>query len=454
MKKLFSLYVIFLIAIQSFGQIQTFDIVTYTPPVGWNKEIKDFGASYFVTNNKTGSWCRITLYKSIKSSGDPAIDFTNEWNELIVKNNYGVSNPPKPEIEVEDGWTSNSGVSVFKYENKDAYSLLSTISGYGVEVSIVVLMNSQEFMKSVEKMLGSIDLKKPEVKTIEVKTEQPAQATKSAVTHVLANSGITMATTNFDDGWVAQPFAEYVRVTKGLITVLLHYPIKVTDEMRDSNNLEGVLFDQLVQPRYAVSNIRKFDNEGPCYFCIYFYEADVAEKATGNRYHLGLRIITNNGISRCIEIISPTREVFQREFPDQKNVEAMLNYNKFAVTVADLVGTWDESSGSYVDMYNTVTGTYAGMNSSSSFNSFTFNADGTYNSNHKGAFGMVGSMKFYDQKYNGTYKVMNWDITATKRFEGKTDVYWAQFEAVRGGRVLHLTDKTAAGIQYHLVKTK
>jgi hypothetical protein len=437
------------------AQKTTFDIVTYTAPLGWTPERKEFAASYTKTNTKTKSWCRITIYKSIKSSGDPAIDYTSEWNTLMVKNNWGVATAPQPETETEDGWTSNSGVSPFTFENKDAYSLLSTISGYGVEISIVVLMNTQEFMPDVEKMLFSMDLQKPEVQSVgpvvEKVAEQPAQST---VTSAPDNQGISISTINFDDGWMAQPFADYVRVTKGAITVLLHYGIKITDELRDSNNLEGVLFDQLIQPRYTVSNIRKYDNGGPCYTCVYFYEADVVEKATGKKYHLGFRVISNNGVSRCIEIISPSVAAFQKEFSTQEKVEALTNYNKFAVTLSDIVGTWDESGGSYVNMYNSYTGAYAGMNTSSSTNSFTFNADGTYNSQHSGAFGMVGDLKFYTQKFDGNCTVTNWDITLTKQFDGKTKVFWAQFEAVKGGRVLHITDKQYSGSAYHLAKVE
>jgi hypothetical protein len=105
-------------------------------------------------------------------------------------------------------------------------------------------------------------------------------------------------------------------------------------------------------------------------------------------------------------------------------------------------------------MYNTVTGAYAGMNSSSSAHKFIFKSEGKYESNHKGAFGMVGSMKFFDQKYNGNSIATNWDLTLTNRYEGKTDIFWAQFEAVRGGRVLLLTNKSASGIRYQLVKTQ
>jgi hypothetical protein len=67
---------------------------------------------------------------------------------------------------------------------------------------------------------------------------------------------------------------------------------------------------------------------------------------------------------------------------------------------------------------------------------------------------MVGNLKFYTQKYDGICTVTNWDITLTKQFDGKTKVFWAQFEAVKGGRVLHITDKAYSSSAYHLVKVK
>ena len=442
------------LALTATAQKTTFDIATYTVAEGWTPELKDFAASYVKTNNITRSWCRVTIYKSIQSSGHSLTDFNNEWNALIVKSNWGPPTPPQPETETEDGWTSHSAASSFTYENKPAYSLLSTITGYGVELSVVVIMNNTEFMKEIEQLLLSLDLKKPDRPIVNTQQSQPSTQpnvqNSFTVTAAPGNHGIFTATTNFDDGWIAQPFADYVRVQKSQFTVLLHYGIEITDEMRATNQLEAVIFDRFILPRYNVSNIRKFDNGGPCYLCVHFFEADAVEKATGKRYHLGFRIITNNGISKCIEILSPSQAAFQQEFPNPEKVEALLNYNKFAVTVNDLAGDWTSSSGSYVNMYSTVTGSYAGMNASSSADEFTFNTNGTYKSNHKGAYGMVGSMNFYDQKYNGELTVSPWEITMTKRFDGKTSVFWAQYEAVRGGRVLHLTDKQYTGSQFHL----
>lgn len=440
-----------------FSQSETFDLVTFTPPAGWKKETNSSAVSYVMTNQVSRQWCRVTIFKSIGSSGDLNTDFDHEWNELITKT-YAGTVKPKQDITEEDGWTAQSGASGFMWEKQQCYALLTAISGYGKALSITVIMNGEEFKHDVELFLSSVTLKKPEVPVVVQPIAANGNQASSGAAGITVkespgNQGITLATTNFDDGWISHPFADYVKVTKNNTTVLLHYAIEITDEMR-SSNMEGVLFDRFILPRYNVSNIRKYDHGGPCYFCIYFFEADAVEKATGKRVHIGFRVIPNNGIARCIEIISPSQADFQQTFPTQEKVEAMLNYNKFAVTLKDIVGTWEESSGSYVNMYSTITGAYAGMNTASSAHKFIFSADGTYKSEHSGAHGMVGSMQFFSQKYSGKATVTNWDITLPNRFKGETDILWAQFEAVRGGRVLHLVEKDSPVMDYHLVKTQ
>lgn len=452
-----------LLTLSALAQRQTFDITSFTPPSGWKNETTDYATSFVKTNNVSRGWCRLSLYKSIKSSGDPLTDFNSEWKSLVAKD-FPESPVPTPRASTENGWTIEAGASNFTFNNEEAVALLSTISGYGLEVSIVVLYNNNEFLNDVESFLGTLDLQQPAAANEpvkEVKEEKTQAVTNTAsstgpltISSAPGKNGISLSTTNFDDGWVAQPFADYVKVTKGNMVVLLHYAIEITDAMRDTNDVNGTLWNMVMASRYQLSNVRKYDNGGPCYFCIDFFEANAVDKASGKSVYVALRIVKNNGIARCIEIIAPSEQAMKEALPTQEKIEALLNYNKFAVTEADVVGTWEESSGSYVNMYNSYTGAYAGMNASSSANKFIFKPGGLYESTHKGAFGMVGSMTTYDQKYNGNSKVTNWEITLTKQFEGKTKIYWAQFEAVRGGRVLHITNKEYKGESYHLVKTK
>ncbi|MCK6616662.1 MAG: hypothetical protein L6Q51_03370 [Cyclobacteriaceae bacterium] len=436
-------------------QKETLDIVTFTPPQGWKREAKEGLISFSTVDQKNGTWAQVEFYKSIGSSGDARADFEHEWREMVANR---FENIPLPATEpvTENGWTAHQGVSVFTWQGMQSYAVLNTISGYNRVVTVVVLTNTDNYNTQIDRVIQSIDLRKPDGVVPALNTQPATQSAlqPTVVSDKPGNSGISVSTTNFDDGWVAKPFAEYVKVIKGDITVLLHYAIELDDNLRNTANIEGILFDRIMQPRYVVSNLRKYDNNGPCYICIYFYEADVVDKATGKKQYAGFRVLVQGGVARCIEIIAPSAQEFQKEFPNQEKIAGMLGYNKFAVTLADLVGTWEESSGAAANMYNVVTGAYAGMATASSAHTFTFNAVGTYQSKHTGAHGMVGSMTFFDQQYEGKLTVTNWDIAMTNRWQGKTEHWWAQFEAVRGGRVLHITDKAATSSHYALVKTK
>jgi hypothetical protein len=57
---------------------------------------------------------------------------------------------------------------------------------------------------------------------------------------------------------------------------------------------------------------------------------------------------------------------------------------------------------------------------------------------YKGADGMVGNQRFTGHTYVGRYTATNWEMTLTNRFRGATEVFTVQFEAVQGGRVLHM----------------
>lgn len=444
----------------AFAQTETFDIVTYQSPAGWKKQTADYAVSFSRIDNLMGTWCQMGIYNSVPNSGNPSTDFSNEWKSLVKPDTYAGAVEPLPRTSIQDGWTYNTGTSKFQWQGKDSHVTLLNISGYGVMVSVHVSGNTDQFNAEVDSFLKSLQMKKPAQQSQSASNQQTTTttaATNSApitITSAPGNSGIAISTTNFDDGWVSQPFADYVMVTKQPVTVLLHYAIQIDDEMRRIDNMAAALWDRIITQRYRTSNVRVFQNEQFTYNRIYFMEADAVELSGGKQCYIGLRVLVANGIARPIEIVAPSMAVFQKEFADQAKIEAMTNYNKFAVSPKDIVGVWEESSSSGIDMYSTVTGQYAGMNTSASAHSFEFRADGTYHSTHKGAYGMTGSMKFYDQKYDGKHTLTNWDVTMTNRFEGKTDIFWCQYEAVRGGRVLRLQDKSASGIVYSLVRVR
>ena len=77
---------------------------------------------------------------------------------------------------------------------------------------------------------------------------------------------------------------------------------------------------------------------------------------------------------------------------------------------------------------------------SSSTNSFVFRPDGTYTNVYKGAQNLQDGRgtQFHGETSNGKFNVTNWEMTLTNRFKGATHAFAVQFEAVKGGRILHV----------------
>jgi len=255
----------------------------------------------------------------------------------------------------------------------------------------------------------------------------------------------------FDDGWVAMEQPDFVQVTKGSITAYLFYRVVMTDEMRPPMATTSDYFwNRDGRPRFDIRNAN-YRKEESSYPPLEYIEGDATDRATGKRAFVGMFVSRSSGGALNILVVAPDRGTFYQFFPKPQDLERMMTYNRFAASPADLVGSWSEASGAYAQMYYVQTGNYAGMNAAVSSAEFWIEPDGTYRSMHKGATGMVGSQKIFQQEYKGRWQMNgNWEVSMTNRFEGRTDTYLVQFEVVRGGRLLHLTDKAHPAMQYHL----
>jgi hypothetical protein len=163
MKKLllFSLLIIF--AGEAFAQKQTFDLITFTPPQGWTKNLEETVLSYTITDNKSNTWCRILIIKSTISKGTIEADFESEWQKLIIKNYNPKEKRADTEVQVSEGWKIKAGSSKFTFDKSESMAMLTTASGYNRCVSIVAVTNNQNYLKDVEALIASVELIKPEI---------------------------------------------------------------------------------------------------------------------------------------------------------------------------------------------------------------------------------------------------------------------------------------------------
>ncbi|MEO7991563.1 MAG: hypothetical protein ABI663_18565, partial [Chryseolinea sp.] len=265
-------------------------------------------------------------------------------------------------------------------------------------------------------------------------------------------SSFAFNTTNFDDGWTSTEQTDWVQVVKGDIKVLVHYPNKKADEY-NSVLMDGLknAWNILVAPKYSTASNFEFKPISG-WQSIEFAEADMVEKTTGKSVHVVLfKMNYSNGSGKYLEFITPDKRTYEQEFGVYRQessgwgkVEAMANYNKFAVAAADLKGKWTNNFTGMTQYVNAYTGADAGANTHASNESFEFMQDNTYHWEIGVASGMVDNIKFQNAKSNGKLNLPNnWQIHFSD-LERKPKTYNAYFSCVKGARILWLEDSAYA----------
>lgn len=443
MKKFLLLIVSCAFVVTLHAQTESFDLVSYTPPAGWQKEVRENLVLYSIIDQQKKTWCQIAIVKSTISKGTIEQDFESEWNELVVKN-YNPSEPPQlEETQEKDGWKIKTGTAAFVFNNSNAFAMITTMSGFERCASIVVTTNCQDYMNEIEATLASVDLKKM--------TTQPVQVIPGSPTP----GNFAFNTTNFDDGWTSTIHEDWVQVIKGNSRVLVHYPNKAADTY-NSVLLDGLknAWNILVAPKYSsITNFicRPVSGWEP----IEFAEADAVDLSTGRQVYVVLfKKNYSGGNGRYMEFITPDKASFEAVFGafhqesyGWEKMENMVTYNRFAIAAPDLVGKWSSDFTGAIQYVNSNTGLDAGMASHASSENFHFINAQDYNWDLGVASGMVGNIKFQSVKSGGKFSMVgNWQVNFSD-MEGKPRTYNAYFSCIKGLRILWLDGKPFAKVE-------
>ncbi|MGC4043358.1 MAG: hypothetical protein QM758_06105 [Armatimonas sp.] len=416
---------------------ETFDISTFTPPKGWYRYPAPAVVQFIVEKEIGG--CSIAVFKTLPASTDSKANFATAW-KAFVTTPLKATDPPKMQPAFDqNGWTVEQGLASYEAKGKTGTALLLTATAGSQMANVLITTSTDAYQSDIAAFLKSFRLARPTGKA-------PAAPTKPAP----AKTGkFQFTTTNFDDGWTATEQSDWVKVTKGNLVTLVHYPNQKADAY--NSDLKAGLqnaWNLLVAPRYtdiqnfALKPIQSFES-------IAFAEADATEKATGKPVHIVLfKKHFSKGNGRYIEFLAPSKSAFEQVFgpyrSDEFGWEALANMqgkNRFAVSAGDLVGKWSTQDYASLTYYYVNDGGYAGATATSTADLFTFAKGGTYQSDHSGASGRVGAQKFSRQVYKGKYTTNTWTMTLTNRFKGASEKYNCYFEAVKGGRILMLTDR-------------
>lgn len=429
---------------------ENFDIASFNIPRNWKKSVNSNVASYTKTSNTDGGYCVIAVYKSAASLGSLDKDYNNDWKELVA-DRFTVNGTPETETQKRnDGWQVKSGAGAIKTDNGDAIAILSVFTDGTTSMSVLSLLNKEEYLADAENTISSIKFRNvpPITKSnVEKSTPRPAST---------AGGKYQFTTSNFDDGWTSTVQNDYVLVEKGNNAVYLLYHVPYNSSQFSGTGLRDAEYywDNYVTKYFSIQS-KQFNDAGqlpkPAYM-----EGYGTDRRTGKSCFIGMCLIIIPNATSLVIGTAPNEAAFRSTYREANSfatsgLAAMTRYNKFAVGPGDVIGKWQEGGTNTAQWYYTSPSGYegyAGMTAAATSATFNFYANGTYTSIHNGAYGAVGSMNTFQQNYKGKYTVTNWQITATNRWEGKTEAMPAHFEVVRGGRILHL------GRMYKLVKVK
>lgn len=140
----------------SFAQAEKFDIVTFTAPKGWTKEVNT-SAVQFGKDDGKGSIALIMLLRHVPAGADPKENFSLAWKEIVEKLVTAGAPQFAPE-EKANGWTITSGSAPYEADGKKGAVMLVSASGGAKTVNAVILANSNAFQGEIAAFIGSIKL--------------------------------------------------------------------------------------------------------------------------------------------------------------------------------------------------------------------------------------------------------------------------------------------------------
>ncbi|HEX2845172.1 MAG TPA: hypothetical protein VHN59_01395 [Chitinophagaceae bacterium] len=174
MKRL--LFLIFAgITFTAFAQKENFDVMSFTPVRDWKMERSENTLSLTGVDETKGTFCIITLYKSLNGSADSKTNFGSAWQKLVQKN-FGAGKPKMEAPGKENGWELQSGSAKFEKSGTTGLVTLITATANSKMANMIILTNSDAYTPQINSFVASIELqKKPgtAANTATSPTEQP-----------------------------------------------------------------------------------------------------------------------------------------------------------------------------------------------------------------------------------------------------------------------------------------
>lgn len=163
-RNLFSVLLMLFFTTPILSQAETFGMLSYTAPAGWQRIADKDHIKFSQIKNQT-SYCILTIYNTRESLGTAEKDFAKDWADLAVRPFKAMTNPDIQNQPAGD-WHIVAGASAFTFEGSDGLLMLTVISGKGKSASILSVTNDTSYISFIQDFLGGIDAKTENIKSV------------------------------------------------------------------------------------------------------------------------------------------------------------------------------------------------------------------------------------------------------------------------------------------------
>ncbi len=158
MKKIFFLILITVFAVNVLAQIQTFDVVTYDMPQGWEQVQNEGGVQLSIMDKETGEYAVAVITKALPSTASANDNFTNQWASLIKSTVQVNGDPIMEEPAADNGWDIISGGANYTDGGDTGMATLLSATGGGQTVSLVLMTNTKRYQEALLTFLHSLKI--------------------------------------------------------------------------------------------------------------------------------------------------------------------------------------------------------------------------------------------------------------------------------------------------------
>lgn len=141
-----------------FAQKQSFDVVSYTMPKGWEKTVTENAVQLSTKDDGKGNYAAAVIVRSVESSASATENFTNSWNTLVNGTVQVTGEPALSDMGIEKGWKLISGQANYTHGSTQGIVTLITATANEKMASVVVMSNTNKYQDEVMVFVNSLEL--------------------------------------------------------------------------------------------------------------------------------------------------------------------------------------------------------------------------------------------------------------------------------------------------------